>query len=63
MTRVFIRLFLMLVLVVASGLYLFQIVTGIQVFKKYGKTILKAFALFLLMVIAFATAISLLGLV
>ena len=61
MVRIILRLLLSFILVCNLLIVLLSVLMNVNIYKKYGKQILKGFVVFILMVVAFYTTLALIG--
>ena len=61
MTKIIFRMLFVLVILINAVIILFSSVTGVDIYKKYGKQILIGISVFCGVIMAFYTALALLG--
>ena len=61
MTKIIFRMLFVLVILINAVIILFSSVTGVDIYKKYGKRILIGISIFCGVIMAFYIALALLG--
>ena len=61
MTKIIFRMLFVLAIIINAVIILLSLVTGVDIYKKYGKQILIGISIFCGVIMAFYTALALLG--